>query len=73
MSELTETQKLNRRMNRILEAVEAQARDETLWPVYGESVQTAHVVQSLRWLHELIENDSDVAINNIVYQSKDNL
>lgn len=65
---MNEVQKINRRLNRILEAVKAQANDETLWT--PKTVYEAHTTQSLRWLHELIEKDSDVAINNIVQQSR---
>jgi hypothetical protein len=53
---------------KLLAAVEAQANDETLWPL-DPSVGEAYVLQSLRWLHMLIEENDQAAFAKIVDQS----
>ena len=53
----------------LLSAVEAQANDETLW-LDGGSVGEAYALQSLRWLHSVIEENDLDALKAIVNQSK---
>lgn len=59
----------------ILMAVEAQANDETLWRVnipgepFQVSIGEAYVTQSLRWLHDVIENTDEDALKNIINQA----
>jgi len=57
------------RLARIGRAVSFQASDETLWN--PTTIGAAHVTQSLRWLHELIETDSDLTLKSIKNQSED--
>lgn len=52
---------------KLLNAVEAQAADETLW--LEGSVHEAYTLQSLRWLHRLIEENDDESYTNIINQS----
>lgn len=59
---------LNKWRLNLLNAVEAQINDETLWtmkPTIGE----AYLQQSLRWLHYVIEENSEEALLNIIQQS----
>ena len=57
-------------------AVDAQANDETLWPVnipgqeFTVSIGQAYVQQSLRWLHRVIEDGDEAALKAIIDQSK---
>lgn len=63
---------LAKRITRILEAVSAQSNDETLWCT-GPAIGEAYLTQSLRWLHDVIELDSEEALQKIINQSKDNI
>lgn len=60
---------LTKRLRRILNAVSAQGSDASLWPVRHETLEEAHAYQALRWLHDLIESDSDEALQKILNQS----
>lgn len=53
----------------LLKAVEAQAEDETIW-TKPHSVNEAYLLQSLRWLHRVIEQNDLNALKSIVDQSK---
>lgn len=59
----------------LLKAVEAQANDETLWAVnipgqpFKVGIGEAYVQQSLRWLHQVIEENDLDALEWIVNQS----
>ena len=70
---------LRKKMELILEAVKAQAEDETLWAVNmpGEefriSVAEAYMQQSLRWLHDVIEKGDENALRRIIDQAKGNI
>ena len=70
---------LRKKMELILEAVKAQAEDETLWAVNmpGEefriSVAERYMQQSLRWLHDVIEKDDENALRRIIDQAKGNI
>lgn len=55
-------------------AARAQADDPTLWGLDKErppSRAEAHIIQSLRWLHEVIETGDETALRSIVKQSAD--
>lgn len=61
----------------LLKAVEAQANDETLWAtnILGEpdmkvGIAEAYMQQSLRWLHQVVEENDLEALQWIVNQSK---
>lgn len=56
----------------IRNAVEAQANDQTLWSL-RPTVHEAYVLQSLRWLHRVIEDRDDEALSSIIAQSEDNI
>lgn len=43
------------RLERIRKAVDMQSKDATLWD-YG-SIHEAYIIQSLRWLHCVIEDE----------------
>ena len=51
----------------LLKAIEAQAKDETLW--CQDSIGEAYITQSLRWLHRVIEENDMEALKSIVDQS----
>lgn len=52
----------------LLKAVEAQANDETLWnPTH---IGDAYTTQSLRWLHQVIEENDEKALKKILGQSE---
>lgn len=53
-------------------AVDAQANDQTLWFV-AETVTEAYVQQSLRWLHRVIEENDEEALQKIIDQSEDKI
>lgn len=63
------------RMKMIQEAVRIQAEDETLWHfnMPGEpfqvSIGEAYVQQSLRWLHKVIEEGDEQALQAIINQN----
>lgn len=52
----------------LIKAVDAQASDETLWS--PGSIGEAYVTQSLRWLHQVIEENDEEALQQIINQSK---
>lgn len=52
-------------------AIDAQAHDKTLWD--PQTVQEAYILQSLRWLHMVIEDHDVEALKNIVNQSTGNI
>lgn len=45
-----------KRLERILEAVRMQAKDNSLW-ILNPSIGEAYITQSLRWLHQVIEEE----------------
>lgn len=53
----------------LIHAVEAQANDETLWCTGGITAAEAYMQQSLRWLHQVIEENDLQALQSIINQS----
>jgi hypothetical protein len=51
-------------------AVDAQINDESLW-ILDPSIGEAYALQSLRWLHRVIEQSDRQALAKIVHQSED--
>jgi hypothetical protein len=58
------------RLEKIKEAVDAQALDHSLWFVDG-TVAEAYLQQSLRWLHRVIEDLNLKALEKIKEQSEE--
>lgn len=58
-------------LDKIIHCVNMQAEDQTLWE--PQSVGEDYLLQSLRWLHSVIENmdDSDKAYESIKEQWED--
>lgn len=55
-------------MELVKKAVDAQAVDETIW-FKAEHIGEAHLQQSLRWLHRVIEDGDEDALQSILNQS----
>ena len=51
-----------------MQAVDAQANDETLW-LLNPSIGEAYIAQSLRWLHKVIEEADEQSMRKIIDQS----
>lgn len=63
-----------KRLNLIRKAIFAQANDDTLWILSdGCTAGEAYVMQSLRWLHRVIEEGDTEALAKIIAQSKDEI
>lgn len=52
----------------IRQAVNAQAEDETLW-IQPRHASEAYFMQSLRWLHSVIEDGDPEALKKILEQN----
>lgn len=62
---MTENHKQNIKL-----AINAQAEDPLLWQ--AATASEAYLVQSLRWLHFVVEENDPEALAKIIDQSKDN-
>lgn len=65
---MTEFSDLDKWRLNLIKAVEAQAEDETLW-LLDVSVGEAYLAQSLRWLHQVIEENDLEALQSIINQA----
>lgn len=74
---LSENIRLREALEKITKAVNAQANDGSLWAVnmpgkpFCVGIGEAYIQQSLRWLHYVIEDGDDAAMNSIIEQSKE--
>jgi hypothetical protein len=66
-------------LDMIKKAVRAQSEDETLWCVnipgepFKVSILEGYLQQSLRWLHQVIENNDEIALKKIIDQANDDI
>lgn len=51
-------------------AINAQAEDHLLWQ--HATIVEAYIIQSLRWLHAVVEDNDPKALASIVEQSEEN-
>lgn len=56
-----------KKLEMIKKAVDAQSEDETIWFV-ANHIGEAHLQQSLRWLHRVIEYGNEDALQSILKQ-----
>lgn len=58
------------RLEMIQKAINAQAEDQSLW-FHADHITEAYIQQSLRWLHRVIEDGDERALNSILEQAED--